>query len=308
MKKWLSVIAIAVSLVASTHIARAQGSEETAPVVAAADSAGQPVWYDSWLEASNVARESKQQMLVAIQAEWCNWCRMMNDSTWTSPEFLQQAKNIVLVRIDGDLDTTTVAKFHVSRVPTTILVTDQGAEVDRFVGYFNARDFQEEFTRALEGTGTMWELERKQTETRGDPKVAFAIARELIERGEMPRAQEFLTRVKAADASGSLGIGDDALFVEAQIERDDKNWYKALEDLKKLIKDFPKSEWREDAELYIPWLYAKTGDKKEALKKYNEFLDNYGSSTETQWVKRQIAKLETPKDVPAENPSPTEGQ
>ncbi len=307
MKNWLSVIAIAVSLVASSQLARAQDKEEAAPAVAVADSAGQPVWYDSWLAASNAARESKKQMLIAIQAEWCNWCRMMNDSTWTSPEFLRQAKNIVLVRIDGDLDTTTVSKFHVSRIPTTILVTDQGVEVDRFVGYFNAHDFQEEFTRALEGTGTMWELERKQTETRGDPKVAFAIARELIERGEMPRAQEFLARVKAADVSGSLGIGDDALFVEAQLERDDKNWYKAIEDLKKLIKDFPKSEWREDAELYIPWLYAQTGDKKEALKKYNEFLDNYGSSTETQWVKRQIAKLETPKDVP-ENPSQTEGQ
>jgi tetratricopeptide (TPR) repeat protein len=243
-----------------------------------------------------------------IQAEWDQWCQAMNDSTWNSPEILRMANSLVFVRVDGDLDTTTVAKYHVSRIPTTILVTDQGAEVDRFVGYFSAAELLEELTRALEGADTMWELERRQTESRGDPKLTLAIAREFIERGEMARAEEYLTRVKAADANGELGVGDDALFVQAQLERDDNNWYKAIENLKKLVKDHPESEWREDAELYIPWLYAQAGDKKEALKKYNEFLDEYGSSSETQWVKRQIAKLETPTEVPVETKPQEEGQ
>jgi len=287
-------------------LASAQDEEQVTP---ASDTATARTWYDSFTEATNVARQTKRQMLLVYQTEWCRWCQTMNDSTWADTDILNMANSLIFTRIDGDLDTATVSKYHVTRFPTTILTSDQGIEVDRFVGYFGPRDLQEEITRALEGDGTLWELERRLSETKNDPKIMLAVARKYLERGEPLRAIEFLERAGMADQSGDAGVADDVLFAKAQIKRDERNWYKAIEDLKQLVKKYPESEWREDAELYIPWLYAQAGDDKEALKRYNEFLGNYGSSTETQWVKRQLAKLEPAMEkVPAQAPPEPEGQ
>lgn len=289
--------------------AAAQQPDSAVPVPA--EEAKAPVeariWYDDYTEAFNVAMREKKQILVVCETEWCKWCQAMNESTWTDDGLLKMATSLVFTRIDGDLDTAMIEKYRVNRFPTVVLATDQGIEVDRFVGYFGPRELQEELTRALEGTGTMWELERKLTEMKNDPKIMVRIAREFIERNEPERANEFLERVKMADQEGEMGTSDDALFVGAMIERNDHNWYKALESLKQLVKKYPESEWREDAELYIPWLLAQAGDDEEAVKKYNEFLDKYGSSSETQWVKLQIAKLEEPA-VPTEVPTKPEGQ
>jgi thioredoxin-like negative regulator of GroEL len=267
----------------------------------------EPIWYDKYADAVEAARRNKRQLLLVFQTEWCKWCQMMNEKTWQDETVLSMAKSLVFTRVDGDLDTTLVTQFRVNRFPTAILASDQGVEADRFVGYFEPREMQEELTRALEGTGTMWELERKLTEMKNDPKIMIRIAQEFIERNEPERANEYLERVKMSDQNGALGTLDDALYVGAMIERNDRNWYKAIENLKQLLKKFPDSEWREDAELYIPWLLAQAGDDEEALKKYNEFLDKYGSSSETQWVKRQIAKLE-PEQIPTEVPIKPEGQ
>lgn len=265
------------------------------------------IWYDESTEAFNVAKREKKQILIVFETKWCTWCQAMNESTWTDDGLVRMATSIIFTRIDGDLDTAMVEKYRVNRFPSVVLATDQGVEVDRFVGYFGPLEMQEELTRALEGTGTMWELDRKLTESKNDPKIMLQIAHEFIERNEPDRANEFLERVKSVDPNGDLGTFDDALFVGAMLERNDRNWYKALESLKQLVKKYPESEWREDAELYIPWLLAQAGDDEEALKKYNEFLDRYGSSSETQWVKRQIAKLE-PEPIPTEVPQKPEGQ
>jgi thioredoxin-like negative regulator of GroEL len=264
-------------------------------------------WHESFSSASQIAVRDKKQMLLVFETEWCQWCKAMNDTTWVDPQVLSFAKGIIFVRIDADLDSTTVQRFHVGRFPTAILTTDQALEVDRFVGYFPPGKFREELTRAMEGESTVWEYERILKE-RNDGHVMVRMAREYIERGEPGKSLELLLRAKSADFDGNLGVLDDAMFVEAMIERDDRNWYKSLTILKKLVKDHPKSEWREDSELYIPWLLAQAGDEEEAIRKYNEFLNTYGGSTETQWVKRQIAKLEAEEEAAKGEPLNPEGQ
>ena len=306
MRKTLLTLFILANLFALPAFAVAQDDEPAGPPSPPAKVESVPdtetdsarTWYNSFADATEAARKDKRQLLLVYETEWCRWCQAMNDSTWIDPTILGFAKNLVFVRIDGDLDTVMVQRYHVMRFPTAILTSDQGIEVDRFAGYFGPRGFQEELTRALEGGGTIWEMERMLKE-RNDPHIMVRVAREYLERGEPSRSQEFLVRAKSLDMDGSLGAAEDALFVEALIERDEKNWYKAIEVLKQLVKKYPESEWREDAELYIPWLLAQAGDGKEALKKYNEFLQNYGSSTETQWVKRQITKLEPVEAQPA---------
>lgn len=256
-------------------------------------------WYDSHAEALEAARRMKKQVLTIVEAEWCRWCKAMNDSTWSDPGVVAAAKGLVFARVDADLDTVFAAKYRVNRIPTALLTNDQGIEVDRFVGYFGPAEMREGISRALEAEGTLWGLERRLQDARNDPAIMMQIVYEYIERGEPAKAEEYLGRVRSIDPEGAQGYADDVLFVSALIEREERSWYKALEHLKQLVKKYPESEWREDAELYIPWLLAQTGDKKEALKKYNEFLDRFGSSSETQWVKRQIAKLEVAENPPS---------
>lgn len=310
-----SVLTLAVL---ATLLAQAAPASAQKPKRAVADSSEKSIpdtttdsvrtWYYSYAEAAQAASKDKRQLLLVFETEWCQWCKAMNDTTWVDPSVLSFAKTLVFTKIDADIDTVTAARYHVQRFPTAILTSDQGIEADRFVGYFRPDKFREELTRAMEGEGTIWELERILKE-RNDARIMIRMAREYLERGEPDRSLEFLTRAKSTDVDGDLGVIDDAMFVEAMVERQDKNWYKSLELLRKLVKNYPESEWREDSELYIPWLLARAGDEKAAIREYNEFLEIYSGSAETEWVKHQLEKLEADTmAVPTSEPSTPEGQ
>ncbi len=265
------------------------------------------IWHQPYISASSRARNERKQLLIVVEAEWSPWSKAMSESTWTDQRILAFAKTVIFTRVDADIDTAVISQYRVNRIPTAILATDQGAEIDRFVGYMPPDEMLEELRRGMEGDGTMWDLDRKLNESRNDAKVMVRIAHEFRERGELERAREYLDKARNADPDGAQGMADDVLFLTAQLERDKGNWYKALEPLKQLVKKFPESEWREDAEIYIGWLYEQAGDEKEAIKKYNEFLKEFASSTETQWVKRQVAELE--EKIAATSPSTqTEGK
>jgi thioredoxin-like negative regulator of GroEL len=248
-------------------------------------------WLSSMDTANALASTEKKSILVSFETEWCRWCTAMRDSVWTNPAWHSLTHGLVYLRVDGDQDTALVRQYRVMRYPTVILVAVGGQEVERWIGYRTAHDLVDSVNDALEGTGTIWDLERLSQKDRTNAKILYALGRKYLERGDLEHAFDYLNRAMAADQSDAAGLQDDIMFVTAMVNRQQQNWFKSIEQLRQLLKKYPKSDWCEDAELYIPWLYAQSGDTTQALKGYSGFLEKYKSSSETQWVQHQLQKL-----------------
>lgn len=249
-------------------------------------------WMTDYSEAVDKAGRLDRHIITEFYTDWCKWCKKMDDSTFTDSAVIAMGKKFLFLRVNAEVDTSLANRFHVSGYPTVILLEKGGSEVDRVLGYKPPPEFAETMEGYLEGKGTYWSLEKDNREKPNDPEVMFLMGKKKAERGNPEEARAQFERVVSLDKKNSSGYADDAQFQLGLMQRRDHSWYKAIEAFRSVIKNYPESELTEDAQLYIGWLYAKAGDTKEALKSYKEFLKQFSKSSETDWVKTQIQKLE----------------
>lgn len=253
-------------------------------------------WYTEIAEAQRRATETNRQVLLYVFADWCPWCVAMDDSVFGTSDVEAVRSDVVFARVNGDLDTLTVSKYRLQGYPTTYLLDKTGTEIDRVLGYRDPASFARWVKDALAGHGTLWVLEKEHREKRNDPKTMFALARKHLQRGQFSEADNFFQSVINNDQTNASGYADSAIFESAMLNRRNSEWYKAIEDLKTLLKKFPNSPLKEDAQLYIPWLLSRAGDREESIRMYKQFLDRFSNSSEANWVREQIQWLESRDD------------
>jgi tetratricopeptide (TPR) repeat protein len=238
-----------------------------------------------------------RQAAVFFHADWCKWCRMMDDSTFTDPEVIAMGERVVYTRINVESDTATANKYRVRAFPTVILMTPEGNEVDRIIGFLPPDQFQKALDRYLDGHDTFWDIERKLNKDKQDPELLFAMAEKYAARGQTDESQPRYEQIIELDRNNAQGWTDDALFALGRQYRDEERWYKAIEKFRRLVESFPKSDLRSDAEAYIPWLYEQAGDTVQALKHYRALTETLRDPDDKQWSEERIRVLDqTPVD------------
>ena len=282
-------------LIAAACMALAAGSAPAADD--AKDAPLTPIeWKTSLDEAVKAAPDTTWHLIVDFYTDWCKWCKIADESTFTDPRVMALTRKFVFARINAEVDTNTARRFGVNGYPTVILLKKGGAEVDRIVGYERPEEFVRIIGDYVKGVGTKAALEAQVKLKPQDMKLKYALAKKHVGRSEFDQARSLLQQIINGDPRNGSGVADKASFELAVLHRKERNWYKSIEAFRKFIKAYPKSDLREDAETYIPWLYAKAGDTKEALKNYRAFLESNGGSSQADWVKEQIKILENPSD------------
>jgi len=254
------------------------------------------IWNTTLGDALKVASDSSRYTVANFYTDWCKWCKIQDESTFTDSRVIAMTRRFVFARINAEVDTLNARKYGVNGYPTVIIFDKSGVEVDRLIGYLRPEEFVRTVDEYLEGIGTKAAIEAESREKTQDWKLRYALGEKHIGRGEFEQARSQFLQIMTSDPKNGSGVADKAMFDLAVLNRKEKNWYKAIEGFRKFIKEFPKSKLREDAETYIPWLYSKAGDTKQALKYYQAFLKSFSGSSQSDWVKEQIKLLENPPD------------
>ncbi|MBL8087974.1 MAG: thioredoxin family protein [Chthonomonas sp.] len=98
-------------------------------------------WIESLDEALALASQTNRPILVDFYATWCGPCKMLEANVFTTEKFKNFSANMVLCRIDVDLQPQIAQKFMIEAMPTTILLSSSGAELGRFVGYVEVDEY-----------------------------------------------------------------------------------------------------------------------------------------------------------------------
>lgn len=253
-------------------------------------------WRTNLPEAIKTANDSSRYVLANFYTDWCKWCKIQDESTFTDKRVIAMTAKYIFVRLNAEVDTAKAREFGINGYPTVVVIDKNGVEMDRILGYQKPAEFMKMVDNYVKGIDTKASLEADIRKKPQDLKLKFAVGEKYLGRSDFAEARASFQQVLSGDPTNTNGLNDKIAFEMAMMHRKEKNWYKAIEGFRKFIKEYPKSDMREDAETYIPWLYAKAGDKPAALKYYHAFLKAFSGSSQAGWVKEQIKMLESPTD------------
>lgn len=214
----LAVLAAAV-LAAAPFPAAAGAAPQGA---AAGDEA--PQWHRGLEPALEAAAASGKPLLVDLYADWCVWCKKLEERVFTHPEFVRFAEDFVLLRVDvedGDEGTWLQARLGAYGLPTLAILDADLVRMGLVQGYADVGSI----TRRIASTVEAYEatraelrsrLESEDLETRlevaeelvglQDGTAAAAVYRRLMERDDVSAVERAYMGVTMAEA---LRLGRD---------------------------------------------------------------------------------------------------
>ena len=206
------------------------------------------------------------------------------------------ANEMVLASVNAENDTALTKEYHVSGYPTSVLVSADGSEIDRIVGYMEVDDFLQTLRDYENSIGTLDDLLSKAA-TDSSRTLAFEIADKYKYRGGKEEAVKWFTKVvNAGDPLDSLS-GEGRMSL-ADLHYRDRAYDEAVAAYDKIIADFGKTPFAEQASVWVGYINQKKGDTAEAIARYENFLKEFPTSEDTAFAVKQINKL---KGIEAED-------
>ncbi|HEX9800879.1 MAG TPA: thioredoxin family protein [Thermoanaerobaculia bacterium] len=100
-----------------------------------------PTWRNDVADAFAEARATSKPLLVDLYADWCGWCKVMEQRVFPTAEFRDLAAGLVLLRVDVEdrgQGTELAARYDSSSLPTLLLLEPSGALVGAVQGFLEA--------------------------------------------------------------------------------------------------------------------------------------------------------------------------
>ena len=251
-------------------------------------------WIADFEEASKIAKSQNKNMILEFYTDWCKWCKILEDSTFTDTSVIRFSMDFVFFKTDAEKDTVLANRYQVAGYPTIILANPSGEEIDRIVGYAPALDLISDFKDYLKGEGTLADLENKLKTDSTNADLWFRVGEKYHERRRFDEAIVNYQRVISLDPEDRMNKASHALFNIGLVHMRQKEYPKAIKEFSKLVSAYPKSELKLDADEYIPYSYEKIGDTTKAISLYKKILKKYPNidPAEKNWIENRIKKLE----------------
>jgi uncharacterized protein len=93
-------------------------------------------WRGWSAETLETARTEKRFIILDLEAVWCHWCHVMEDTTYRDPKVVALLKsNYITIRVDQDANPDLSARYGDWGWPATIIFAPDGSELVKRRGY-----------------------------------------------------------------------------------------------------------------------------------------------------------------------------
>lgn len=167
----------------------------------AAFSSGGREWLTSVAEARDQATSADQLILVDLYADWCGWCKKLEKEVFSTPEFQEFTKEMVLLRVDtedGAEGSQLQDKYGAYSLPTTLILDPKMVKIGAVRGYAPTAQYLERMQSELRSFDELVAgYDRFSSST--DPQVLAVLAEEFHRRGEGERSANAYRRILELD-------------------------------------------------------------------------------------------------------------
>jgi thioredoxin-like negative regulator of GroEL len=252
-------------------------------------------WHKTVAKAQAEAKQGNKLILVDLWADWCGWCKRMEQEVFPSAVFQAGTKNYVLLKLDtedGAEGTKTAASFGVRSLPTFLLLTPDLALAGMVQGYAPAEGFME---KLLEVEDQYFDYQKR---VRAEPKSAsdrdkLTLTEEMVSRRDFGRAEPRLVAL----TKGAKGpVRDEAYNQLAGLYAAQGKWDKAEATLRQALTVNQKGEAAERNQMALAQVYMSTKNFPAAVAELKVFKSRYPQSEMIPSVNAIIPQLE--KQIP----------
>lgn len=107
-------------------------------------------WWTDFGAAQREAKDFKQPLVVDFGAEWCGWCKKLEQETFPAAEVQALKDKFVWARIDTDATPEPAKQFEVEGLPTIVVLSPEGKLLARQEGFLPAAEMVVFLKGALE--------------------------------------------------------------------------------------------------------------------------------------------------------------
>ncbi|MFH1368462.1 MAG: thioredoxin family protein [Elusimicrobiota bacterium] len=118
-----------------------QSSGAPSSVKLIVDNPDEVAWYTNFQEALQVSAQSGKPVMADFYADWCGWCKKLDEDTYSDSEVIKLSKGFVCVKVDADVDGASSKKYDIRGLPTILFTDAKGKVIHRIGGYLGPRDF-----------------------------------------------------------------------------------------------------------------------------------------------------------------------
>ena len=200
------------------------------------------------------------------------------------------SNEMIFAKVHAEKDDSLTAKlYNVSGFPTFVVTDSKGEEIDRIVGYLEAKDFLAKVNDYQNGIGTLEDLLSK-VEASKDRELYFEIADKYKYRGAPDDAKTWFERV-VADGEPTDSLSGEARFSLADMMRRNKDFDGSITAFRAIKSDFKGTHFEESASIYIPYVTMKKGDTANAIMEFENFIKEYPESDDVEYATTKISEL-----------------
>ena len=175
----------------------------TAAMAGAGPSAVEAPFRDLTLDRARQAASAggKRFVLVDFYTVWCGPCKKLDETTWKDHAVMNWlSEEAVCVKVDAEKDEPLAEKYRINVFPTVLLIRPDGVEIDRLVGYRDAKTFLADAREALGGNNSLARARKKlEGVNANDPSLRMSFGDALAQNG---RAEERFPSTFGASTMG----------------------------------------------------------------------------------------------------------
>ena len=237
------------------------------------------------------ADKRARPILLDLYTDWCVWCKVLDESTYTDKAFIEFSKRFTCSRINAEVDTATAQRYRVGSYPTVLLLRADGTEIDRIVGYYRAPEFMALVEDYLAGRNTLASLAADEPSKSDDPEFVSKLADRYFEHGLYDDARSRYQKVAALDPENQSGLVDDALLSLARMSRKEKDYPTYRKYAQTILDRYPDSDGVKAAFLQVADSWKRGGDLARARRLYLDFTQKYPDDEDASWAREQADTL-----------------
>jgi len=235
------------------------------------------LWIKSLTTAQKQAKDSQKLIFVDLYADWCGWCKRMEQEVFPSQAFQNATDSMVLLRLnteDAAEGTKLAHDFGISTLPTFLLLAPDGIIAGVIHGYAPS----DEFVKALKEQQTSYAAFTKKLsgEKGGNYEQRLDIARELRTRYGLTQSEARLRKLLTEPVP--VNIRDSAYYELAIAQLMENHPDDALATLRKFSSVQNKGETYERSRLLVGQIYMTQGKWDNAVAEYRNFKTNFPKS------------------------------
>jgi thioredoxin-like negative regulator of GroEL len=230
-------------------------------------------------------------ILLDMYTDWCVWCKVLDESTYTDAKFIEFSKGFTCAKVNAEVDTATASRYRVRGYPTVLVLRPDGTEIDRVVGYYRAPEFMALVEDYLAGRNTLASLAAAESSQGGDPAFLSKLADRYSEHGLTADARSRYLKLATLDPKNGSDLVDDALLSLARMSRGEKDYATYRKYAQTVLDRYPQSDGAKTAFLQVADSWKRGGDLGRARKQYLDYVKRYPGDEDAPYAQEQADTL-----------------